>query len=84
MSLNYSFFLKIYLLYKHYHLALKLEKNLLLLQKKKANANFMYSRMFVFFLKEAMAKKDDSVSIDNKDRHNPCYNYSIVFKDNTR
>ena len=49
-----------------------------------ANANFMYSRMFVFFLKEAMAKKDDSVSIDNKDRHNPCYNYSIVFKDNTR
>ena len=33
--------------------------------EKKANANFMYSRMFVFFLKEAMAKQDDSVSIDN-------------------
>ena len=44
----------------------------------------MYSRMFVFFLKEAMVKQDDGVSIDNKDSHNSCYNYSIVFKDNTR
>ena len=33
------------------------------------------------FLKKAMAKQDDSVSIDNKDSHNSCYNYSIVFKD---
>ena len=39
----------------------------------------MYSRMFVFFFKEAMAKQDDSVSIDNKDSHNSCYNYFIVF-----
>ena len=38
----------------------------------------------LYFLKEAMAKQEDSVSLDNKDSHNYFYNYSIVFKDNTR